>query len=128
MIKEVANYIETELPVFVIGAKLQVGHWNESAPNRATLLLESGGTPNEFLSDRKDPYMLQVLSRAETYMTARDDAYSIYNLLHLKTQLNFESIYEINVVSATSVPQSLGEDDKGRFLFTTNYIFRCRKI
>jgi len=128
MIKEVANYIETELPVFVIGAKLQVGHWNESAPNRATLLLESGGTPNEFLSDRKDPYMLQVLSRAETYMTARDDAYSIYNLLHLKNQLNLEDAFEVNVVSAVSVPQSLGEDGKGRFLFSTNYIFRCRKL
>jgi len=128
VIKEIANYIETKLPEFVVGMKLIVGHWDENDMDRVSLLLESGGTTNEFLSDRFDPFMLQVLSRAGTYMQARDDAYSIYNLLHLKNQLNLEDAFEVNVVSAVSVPQSLGEDGKGRFLFSTNYIFRCRKL
>ena len=81
MIKQIAEWIEAQTG-FVIGTKLIVGHAWPSEIDRCSILKEhTGSTLYPDLPDRAD-FMLQVLSRSNTYMTARDDAYTIYNALY----------------------------------------------
>ena len=80
MIKEIATFIATESG-FVLGDTIQMAHRTDESPDRCSVVLESGGGSIEYdLPDRVNK-MIQVISRAETYMDARDDAWTIYKAL-----------------------------------------------
>lgn len=132
MIKEVAQLIEDNT-AFVIGDDLFVGHRPQDAPARCSVLLErSGGIENFFLTD-KVAWALQVLSRAETYMNARDDALLIHAFLHgaagwTLPVLASGDTYILETSEAQAYPASIGQDEKGYFEFSTNYILRLRNV
>jgi hypothetical protein len=130
MIKEVAQLIEDNT-AFVIGDDLFVGHRPQDAPARCTVLLErSGGVENFFLTDRVE-WALQVLSRAESYMDARDDALAIHAFLHgaagwtLPVLVSGDA-YFLETSEAQAYPASIGQDENGNHEFSTNYILRLR--
>jgi len=130
VIKEIGEFIEDKT-LFDVGVDLFVGHRPQDAPDRCQVLLErSGGVVYFDLRDRID-LVIQVLSRADTYFNARDDAYTIFNTIHgtagwtLPTITSGES-YKAMTIEAQAAPQYIGQDDKGRYEFSTNYIFRCQ--
>ena len=141
MIKEIAHFIASKTS-FVIGTTLQVAHRTQDAPDRCNVVLESaGGAVHPDLPDRVDKN-IQVISRANTYMDARDDANEIFKALHGTLEgsvLPFGATtmpavapatqdYEAMTITPLADPQYIGQDEKKRFEFSTNYIFRIKNL
>jgi hypothetical protein len=129
MVKEICKYLADNLSL-TIGTDLYCGWREDNAPDACDVVLESGGTPNFYLVDKKE-YTIQVISRDATYQTARTRAYNIFNFLHGKQGISINSIdnlgvkYIMNVIEALNIPQSIGQDSpSGRWEFSTNYIIR----
>lgn len=131
MIKEFAHLIEN-LTTMVVGEKIQVGHFVPESPIRSSAIIESAG--GALFGDLPDAaeWAVQIISRAESYMKARDDAYEIFHALHGTAGWNFPVIlsgvnYLANTIDALSLPAFTGQDEKGYFLFSTNYIVRLQE-
>ena len=135
MLKEIVQFIEDKTS-FVIGTDLFAGHRIPEAPDQCQVVMETGGSGLNFdLTDRVDK-MIQVISRAKTYFTARADAREIFDALHagaygmaghtLAAVAPAVQDYEAMTIEAISDPQYIGQDEKGRYEFSTNYLFRIR--
>jgi len=83
--------------------------------------------------------VIQVLSRGDTYLTARDRAYAIYAAIfrdYVDTGsagwtlpiVTVGEEYEAMTIEPLAPPQYIGQDEKLRFEFSTNYIFRVKKL
>ena len=132
MFQEICNLIAT-LTGLVKGADLQVGHRVPTAPDRCTLASEAGGGESNFYIPDSMNLNIQLVMRAATYMAARDDAWAVFQRLHGTAGWNMPNWtgtgpdYLAEVIEAMAVPQYIGQDGKGRFEFSTNYIFRVRE-
>ena len=136
MLKPIATWIaaNTSLAMAEDGAgTLQVGARAPGAPARCTVLLErSGGVTDFYLTDRVD-YALQVLSRAPDYLTARDDAWEVYEFLHGQAGVTLPVVesgsddWELLTAEAQATPASIGQDELHRHEFSTNYILRLKR-
>jgi len=129
MIKAIAQYIENETD-FTIGTDLWVGFIPSSETGDCVALIESGGVPNFYLKDAKAK-AVQVISRAADYQMARSNAQTIFDLLHGAAGISLPEVvegelYYANTITAISDPQSLGQDEKGLFIISTNYFFRVQ--
>ena len=130
MIKEIAEFIE-DLTPYTIGTQLFAGFWNSEAPDLASVVREiSTSELFFFLPDRKNA-MIQVVTRGEDYHDSRDMAYVIYNALHTRSARDLPMVtsgenYVAMVIEAVTTPQYILEDEKGRHIFSTNFIFRLR--
>lgn len=138
-LKSIGEWIEDRGIGFTIGLNLYIGHLplknvdGTEPQDRCTTLLENAGGSTHFdLPDRVDK-MLQVLSRAVDYTDAETDALTIYNELHGNAGLRLPTpdvssgtSYVAMTVQAVSVPAPIGQDDKDRWRFSTNYIVRIR--
>lgn len=128
MLVEVGNCIELMTGgSFVLGDNLLIGWRPDDAPNRCAVCLEqAGGEVYGDLPDRVDLHV-QVLTRSYDYHEARDDAYEIFRAIHGKCckTLPIESgaNYKNEIIDAIAAPFYIGQDDKGRFEFTTNYVW-----
>ena len=99
-----------------------------ACPPRCTTMLENGGASFPILSNQME-LNIQILTRAETYFTCRDDAYEIYNVWHNGCCENFAYIQSAEDTKAITIlalapPQSLGVDIRGWFEFSTNYVLQ----
>jgi len=122
-LKTLAEFIESKTS-FVIGKNLYVGHRLPTSKLRCQVILESGGGKPYFdLPDRNDK-AIQIISRAETYFNARDDAWEIFDALHGTAGWQLAGNKEIMTIEALADPQYIGQDEEGRFEFSTNYIFK----
>lgn len=134
MIKEIAAFIASKTS-FAIGTTLQVAHRTQDSPDRCNVVLETAGGAVYFdLPDRVDKH-IQIISRAKTYMDARDDAWEIYRALHdgtggwtLTAVPPAEQDYEAMTIEALAEPQYIGQDDKKRYEISCNYIFRIKNL
>lgn len=132
MLKEIVAFIASKTS-FVVGDTLQVAHRTQDAPDRCNVVLETAGGPVYFdLPDRVDK-MIQVISRAKTYMDARDDAQEIFLALHDGTGgWTLTAIppavqdYVAMTITPLADPQYIGQDEKKRFEFSCNYIWRIQ--
>lgn len=141
MIKEISKFIADESG-FTLGTTLQATRRTDASPDRCNVVLESGGSTVYYdLPDRVDK-MIQVISRAKTYEDARDDAWTIYKALF--PNLTDDSLplgsmtlsaiapatqdYEAMTIEPLADPQYIGQDDKGRYEFSTNYLFRIQNV
>ena len=137
MIREISKFI-ADRSGFTVGDTLQVAHRPPSAPHRCSVVLESvGGGLYADLRDRIDK-MIQVISRAKTYMDARDEARTIFNKLHHDDDSHGSWLidhvdpatqdYRAMTIDALADPQYIGQDNKRRYEFSTNYIFRMQNV
>ncbi|HOY09613.1 MAG TPA: minor capsid protein [Candidatus Omnitrophota bacterium] len=131
MIKSIATYIENNNAEFVIDTNLFAGFRPSNSQDRCVTILESGG-------GQTDPYLpdkiakgIQVLSRAISYWDAREDIFKIYDFLKSKAQITLpvvgEEAYIAEFIEAQNPPQSLRQDEAGRWEFSVNFIFRIRE-
>lgn len=131
MFKEICTLIQT-LTGLTIGADLQVGHRAQDAPERCTLIGESGGGESNYYIPDSMNLNIQAVTRAKTYFQARDDAWVVFEALHGTAGWNMPNVgsgadYLAEVIEAMTTPQYIGQDENGRFEFSCNYIFRCKK-
>lgn len=131
MIKDLAEYIEDEIPTFIVGTLLWAGFCPSNITNDRIILLESGGTPDFYLKDKKE-VRIQVLVIATDYHVARAYTLAIFSLLHGAVGITLPKIgdvtYFINTCEAITIPQSLGSDEKGKKVFSTNYLIRIKEV
>ena len=116
MIKELVTYIATNTS-FTTGTDLFAISVDSDLIDTCVVVAESGpGLANGLLTDyRQIP--LSVYSRATTRFTARDNAYTVFNLLHGKQQVSLAAIgsgpvYVCNWECRT--PYYTGLDESGR--------------
>lgn len=140
MLHSIAKCIENKTTSFKIGiasaqlaglTPLCVGHRPQDQPDQCVLVSESGGGATiPDLKDRIDKN-IQILTRAKTYFTARDDAWEIFVAMHggccpeatwAYQQAGEE--YQAPVILANSDPQYIGQDARRRFEFSTNFVFK----
>ena len=155
MIKEITTFIRDRaalLPapvVLTIDTDLFAGHRPQACANDCDVVLESTGGEAFFeLPERADP-VIQVLSRGETYFTARARAHVIYDAIFrihslpdIAPRLGYTygsagwtlpvvaggPQYEAMVIVPLSPPQYIGQDEKLRHEFSTNYIFKVKRL
>ena len=135
MIKEVAKFIANQAGL-TIGTDLFEGHRPQGTIDACDVILETaGGTTFFDLPERADP-VFQVISRDTTYFTARARAYVIYDAIyrnHIYGSAGWilpviDDAYEAMAIEPLASPQYKGEDKKSRYEFSTNYIFRIKKL
>jgi hypothetical protein len=132
MIKELAQYIEDNTD-FVIDTDLFAGFRPADAPDRCVVVLEStGGAVNSYFPDAGEK-LIQILSRATSYWDARVDIYTVFDLLKSKAQITFpiivsDTAYKAEFIEAQSFPQSIQQDEEGRWEFSANFIIRIREL
>lgn len=128
MIKELAKHLESKTSLEV-GTDLFAGF----APidvDDAVILIETGGVPNFYLTDQK-ARTVQCLSKSRDYWTARANALAVYAALHGKVGISLPVIvagetYLANTIEAMSEPQSLGQDERGLHVLSTNFVIRIK--
>lgn len=133
MLKELAIWIRDRVnalgftPVLVLGTNVQVGFRAQDAPVRCHTLLDSGGPADFDLPYKKDA-MLQVATRGETIVQAREDAWTIYEAIHgtsgwmIGPLVSGGQQYKIWSIGALAKPQYLGIEEGGGFSYSTNYL------
>ena len=137
MIKEVTEFIETKAGL-TRDTDLFAGHRPQGVADDCDVVLESaGGSVFPELPERAD-VVFQVLSRAKTYMTARARAWAIYDAIYRDWTYGSAGWilpiviagdeYEAMVIEPLATPQNIGQDEKGRWEFSCNYIFKIKKL
>lgn len=111
---------------------IQEGHRLTTAPPRCGLISEAGG--GEVFGDLPDmaDVVIMIITRGMTYFEAHDDAWVFYTALHGEAGWDMPVIgsgpaWLAMTIDAISPPQYIGQDVKGRFEFSTNYIFRMEQ-
>ncbi|MBM3210601.1 hypothetical protein FJZ33_00155 [Candidatus Poribacteria bacterium] len=130
MLKEIVKYIENELTGYVIGEDLFAGFVPSTIIGDYIVVIETGGRTEPSLKDYVEK-TIQILAVAKDYQIARDMAYEAYDLLHSSAGIDLPVVvagkeYRVNTISAISAPQSLGQDSKGRFIISTNYVLKAQ--
>ncbi len=130
MIKEVTQYIENKTAL-KIGVNLFVGPGRTDAPDEAVMVMETApGIANVLMRDiRQTP--IQVLSRAKTYLKARNNAYAVHDILHGIIGVTLPIVdkgaaYLVNVCDGRT-PFYIGTDEKLNHTFSANYMFRVQE-
>ncbi len=138
MIDEITEFIADKASL-TKGTNIFVGHRPQSAADACDVVLETtGGEVFTDLPERADP-VIQVLSRGGTYFTARDRAYAIYDAIYRNWASGSAGWtigpieaggqeYEVMAIVPLAPPQNIGQDKKLRFEFSTNYIFKIKKL
>jgi hypothetical protein len=133
VIKEFSTWLRDHVnsvsppPDLVIGGNLQVGFRAVDAPVRCHTILDSGG-PADFDLPYKKDMMIQIATRAATFMTARADAWTIYDAIHgtagwtIGPLVSGGASYKIWAITALAKPQHLGQDEKLNHEYSCNYI------
>ena len=130
MLPEIALFVQSKTS-FVIGTDLFYGFRRSSDPDRCQVIQEATGSPLEAqLKDRVDK-TIQIVSRAKQYGEARSDAWEIFSVIHGTFGWTLSGHtpgveYLCEVIEANADPQYIGKDEKGRYEFVTNYIFKIQ--
>jgi len=128
MIKEITSFI-ADRSGLVLGTTIQHGVFLPENPDRCVLVaFNRGGVVDFELPDRAD-VIVQCLARAPKYSDAYDDAWLIYGSIHGQSEwalpvLVSGNAYRVHTITAMTYPQYIGPDEKGRYFWTCNYIFR----
>ena len=133
MLKELTVWIRDRVnalgatPALVLGGNVQVGFRALDAPVRCHTLLDSGG-PADFDLPYKKDMMLQIATRGETIVQAREDAWTVYDAIHGTSGWTIGPLvsggqqYKIWAISALAKPQWIGIEEGGGFSYSTNYL------
>lgn len=129
MLKQITQYVKNTATGFTLGTNLFAAFAPSTAQNDIVVIRETGGAPNFYLTDQMEK-TIQVLSRASDYWVASANAKKVYAVLHGIAGITLPVIdaeaYYILTAEAITAPQSLGQDEKGLFNISTNYIVRIK--
>ncbi|MFA5456873.1 MAG: minor capsid protein [Synergistaceae bacterium] len=123
LLKEICDYIDTNTSL-TVGTYLFAGAAPSGIADTHVIVIESGGSPDQYLADYQEK-TIQVLSKSADYFDALANAEVVYAALHCKRGITLGSFYA-NVIEAITLPQSVGQDEKGLFVLSTNYVLRAQ--
>jgi len=132
MIKEITQYIANSLGM-TIGVDLFCQLLVPEDPDTLVLIRETGGF-QEYDGDMMFSKDIQVMSRAYNWSQARELIENIHDFLHGTTNLVLDSMtitneqYQFGTIACVSLPAPIGEDSKGRNIYTAHYLIRGWKI
>ena len=137
MIQEVAAFIAAKASL-TIGTDLFEGHRPQGTIDACDLLQETAGGTIFFDLHTRADVIFSVLSRAKNYVAARTRAYAIYDAIFRDWTLGAAGFtlpvvtggeeYEAMIIEPLAPPQYIGQDEKSRFEFSVNYIFKLLKL
>jgi hypothetical protein len=139
MIQEIAQFIEDQTSL-TIGVDLFVGHLPSMTqggtvpPLRLASVMEKTPSATDGYWPDYEQKEIQVLVKGQSYFTARALAYEIYRALHGQAGWRLPVLtsgeeYIANTIDGVSPPYPLeNPEEKGIFLFSTNFIFRITKL
>lgn len=152
MINEITQFIINRvalLPapvVLVFGTDIFSGFRPQDAQDACDVIIETAGGEVFFeLPERADP-MIQVLSRDVTYVAARARNHVIYDAIFrihtVPDGLGYTygsagwtlpivaggPQYEAMIINPLAPPQYIGQDEKLRYEFSTNYVFKIKRL
>ena len=139
MIKEITTFIETKAGL-TRDTDLFAGHRPQGTVAACDVVLESSGGSVLFDLPERADIMFQVSSRDETYFTARARAWAIYDAIFRDWTLGsagwllpldpliLVKTHEIMIIDPLSTPQYVGQDEKSRYEFSTNYLMKIKKL
>ena len=129
MLKQITSYLQQQTTGFTIDTNLFAAFAPSTAQDDVVIVRETGGPPDFYLPDQAEK-TIQVLSRASSYWVARANAIKVFSVLHGIAGITLPVIdaeaYYINTAEAITVPQDMGQDEKGLFNISTNYIVRIQ--
>jgi len=138
MLSEVVDFIADKAGL-TVDTDIFDGHRPQGTTDNCDVVLETvGGAVYFKASSRVDP-VFQVISRGKTYVTARKRAWAIFDAIYTDWPYGSAgwtigpvapsiTTYKVMVIVPLASPQYIGQDKKLRFEFSTNYIFRIRKL
>jgi hypothetical protein len=131
MLKEFCEYIES-VTSFVVGEDLFAGYADSDTPDECVWVQENvPGVTSYQLTDKVEK-SFQVVTRANDYFTARDNAVAIFEALHGKMQINLPVVgtgatYCANIEGTS--PYYIGQDEAGkRYLFSVNFLLKSQEV
>jgi hypothetical protein len=139
VLKEVSIWVRDRVnalgttPALVIGGNVQVGFRSLDAPVRCHTLLDSGG-PADFDLPYKRDMMLQVATRGESIVQAREDAWAIYSAIHgtsgwtIGPLVSGGTQYKLWAISALAKPQYIGQDEKFNHEYSCNFLISASPV
>lgn len=132
--EEVSQFIEDETPSYmVLGSTLQYGRFTEQSLEQCSAIIFSPVDLSYFdLPDRLD-VMVNIISRAESFESAREDAEVIYNVLYGRINQPLPIItsgneLKIQTSESPSPPQWIGLDENKRNMWSATYLLRLLLI
>lgn len=146
MLKEISTFILNRInavnPYWTLDINYFVGHKPVRNKNGLTLeqldriavILEN--SPADLIGDLPDRQdkPIQILNRHSNFFTAREDAYQFFNDLHGENECDLPVLssglsYTVMIIDGIGSPVPIeNPDEKARFVFSTNYLFRiCEK-
>ena len=146
MLKEIGTFILNRInviePYWTLDINYFVGHRPVRNKNglaleqldRIAVILEN--SPADLIGDLPDRQdkPVQILNRHSDFFTAREDANKFFDDLHGENQCDlpvFSSAlaYTVMIIDGIGSPVPIeNPDEKDRFVFSTNYLFRiCEK-
>lgn len=130
MIKEITTYLENNITGLTIGRNLFAGYVPANIETSHIVLIETGGKTYPEIKDYVEK-SVQVISVSRDYTIASNYAQSVYDLLHGAAGVTLPVVttgkeYFVNTIIAVTTAQSLGQDEKGNFIISTNYILRIQ--
>ena len=135
MIKEVTDFIANKAGL-TRDTDIFAGHRLSDTIDTCDVVIETAGGEAFFDLPERADIVVQVISRGTTYFTARARAYVIYDAIFRNyvygsagwTLPVVDAAYEAMVIVPLAIPQYKGLDDKKRFEFSCNYIFKLKKL
>lgn len=107
------------------GTNWHYGHIPDGATGTVSALMERVGLPRDPNKSKDRWYRYQILTRADTYRTAEAEARRIFDHIVALRGVQLTGWYLYDVTG--SEPASIGQDEKGRWLFSSNVTVATQK-
>jgi len=120
LVEDVADYIASEIATWVVDTNLFMSDESPDSPDKCTVVRASpGGRDHESSLEER---AIQVLVKNTAPVTCEEDAEEIYDILANKP--GFSGISDIFYCEALNPPYPVTQDNRGRWVFTFNLLFR----
>lgn len=120
-IEDLVDYIETNTSL-VIDTDLFIGADQPNTPVKCVFVMEFAGGADDWSGHGTRP--VQVLSKNLTYLTAEALANTVYDLLSNKA--GFSSLSDVFYCEVLNRPFPVGRDQRGSYIFSSNFLFRIK--
>lgn len=120
LVADVADYIASEISDWIVDTNLFMSDEPPESPDKCLIVRASpGGKDHESsLKERA----IQVIAKNIAPVTCEEDIEEVYNVLANKP--GFDGISNIFYCEALNPPYPVTQDDRGRWVFVFNLLFR----
>ena len=116
---DICDYIHSQDASLIIDTNLFPGSEPDDSPDECVTIIESPGGTENWSGMEIRPF--QVIAKAASFEPANTLAYSVYDIL--KNKPGFLTIISnVFYCEVLSMPCPIDQDDRDRYVFTSNFI------